>query len=180
MKYKCFLDMDGVLSDFVGGAAKAHGLPNPYLDPKSNGIYSTEKLWGMTSQQFWAPTNSVEFWVGLERTSEADQIVRLVCDTFKPENVAILTAPSLFLSCAGAKRLWIEKNYPIFQHRIILASAATKQFIAGANKMLIDDRDSNCEEWENANGDAILLPRPWNQLYKLNTLEVLAQALEVL
>lgn len=167
---KCFLDMDGVLVDFIGGANKAHNLPDPYLDPANHGVYDTQKLWGLTAKEFWEPTNSMEFWLGLEKTPEADAIADMVCRKFGSKNVAILTAPSPFLACAGAKRLWIEKHFPQFKKRIILASAGAKQFLAAPDKILVDDRDSNIEEFMEGKGLGILVPRLWNKNYRWSDL----------
>lgn len=159
---KCFLDMDGVLSDFNGGVAKVHNRPDPYLNPTNHGIYDTEKIWGMSSTQFYKPTNSVEFWAGLGKMPEADNIVALVTQRFGEGNIAILSAPSPFIGCAGAKRMWVRKHYPQLEKRLILATAGTKHFIAAPSKVLIDDRDSNVAEWVVAGGIGILVPRPWN------------------
>ena len=162
---KCFLDMDGVLSDFNSGVNKAHGRPDPYLDKSNHGIYDTEKLWGMSSTEFYKPTNSVEFWAGLEKMPEADEIVEMVTKKFGENNIAILSAPSPFIGCAGAKRLWVHKHYPQFERRVILATAGTKHFIAGPKKILIDDRDSNVAEFHAGGGIGMLVPRPWNSRY---------------
>ena len=160
---KCFLDMDGVIADFVPTAARAHNRPNPYVDPKNWGVYDVEKLWGMSTEEFWKPTENMAFWEGIPKTAEADQIVELAKKAFGEENIAILTAPSEFDGCMAAKKHWVERYYPEFAKRIIFASAATKQFIAGPGKLLIDDRYSNCEEWSALGGNAILMPQPWNR-----------------
>lgn len=159
---KVFLDMDGVLSDFVGGVSRAHGRPSPYDSPGCEGIFDMEKLWGISLEEFWAPTNNPEFWEGLERTPEADAIVALVVQEFGTDNVAILTAPSLFSGCMGAKRAWVAKHYPFLKKRIIFASAEAKKFVAGPRKILVDDRTENIQGWKKAGGYGVLIPRPWN------------------
>ena len=46
----CFLDMDGVLADFVDGVCQAHDRAFPYDDPSNYGHFDIEPLWGMSSQ----------------------------------------------------------------------------------------------------------------------------------
>lgn len=94
---KCFLDMDGVIADFIGALCKVHGKETPYTNPESLGTFDTELLWGMSEEQFWAPIakNSFEFWDGIPKTPEADGLVTLAIREFGLENVCILTAPRI-------------------------------------------------------------------------------------
>lgn len=165
MKEQLFLDMDGILADFVTGVSQAHGRPNPYLsDPGALGVWDMEKIWGMSATDLWSPTNNFNFWAGLQKMPDADEIFALACEKVGEENIAILTAPSLSGACFTGKRAWIEKNYPSLARKIIFASA--KGFLAGPGKWLIDDRDKNIEEFEAAGGRGILQPRLWNSRWK--------------
>lgn len=159
---KCLLDMDGVITDFIGAINKVHRKENPFDDPKNRGVYAVEKLWKMTAKEFWKPADSMEFWEGLEKTPEADWIVDIVIGRFGLNNVAILTAPSLFDGCMAAKKRWMERHYPLLAKRIIFCAAGVKEFLAGPNKVLVDDRDSNIIEFQKAGGVGVLVPRPWN------------------
>lgn len=169
MTCKCFLDMDGVIADFVGALCKIHGRETPYSQPESLGKFDTEKLWGISAEEFWAPVkkNSLEFWEGIEKTPEADEIVKLAVLEFGIENVCILTAPSSDHGSVPGKRAWIARHYPCFSKRILFATASAKQFCAGRGKYLIDDKDSNVDEFDTAGGTGILVPRPWNAEHML-------------
>lgn len=158
---KCLLDMDGVLADFVLGVSKAHNRPSPYLQTSSLGEFNMEKLWGITTGEFWEPTNRPDFWSGLEKMPEADGIVEMVFTAFGEPNVAILTAPSMSQYCIVEKREWIKKYYGNLHSRMIFGSA--KEFLAGPGKLLIDDLNKNIDEFNKNGGVAILLPRPWNR-----------------
>lgn len=164
MQLRCFLDMDGVIADFMGSLLKAHGRPDPYAIPENLGKFDTEKLWGISDKEFWAPVaeNSLEFWQTIPKTKEADEIVRVVTEEFGEENIAILTAPSKDHGSVPGKRAWIKKRYPQFYKRMIFATAGTKQFLAGPGKFLVDDKDSNFLEFNRAGGNGVLVPRPWN------------------
>jgi len=176
---KIFLDQDGVLANFVGGACKAHGL-TCYDKPERLGEFSLEKCWGMTAGQFWAPTNNYDFWFNLEKTAEADEIVMLAIDAVGVENVAMLTSPSLDPDCVPAKRAWMEKCYPQLAKTMIFSWG--KGIIGGPGRILIDDRDRNIDDWYLAGGEGILVPRPWNEDYKLAnaTLEVIEMRLKAI
>lgn len=162
---KCFLDMDGVIADFVTGACIAHGRPSPYTEPESLGIFDMEKLWSVTPAEFWFPINAggFAFWSGLAKTPEADGIVSLVSEAFGVENVAILTSPSMDAGCVPGKRAWIAKYFPQFSNRILFGSA--KEFLAGPDKFLVDDRDKNILDFEKHGGIGVTVPRPWNALH---------------
>lgn len=161
---RVFCDMDGVLADFVGGASKAHNRPSPYFEGSSClGKFEMEECWGIGAEEFWAPTNSKEFWLGLEKTPEFEAILLRSAWYFGGENLAILTAPSLFPGCMGAKREWIQKHSPFLGKKVIFASAEAKKFFAHPQALLIDDRDQNVEEWREAGGAAVLVPRLWNK-----------------
>lgn len=159
---KIFLDMDGVLADFVGGACKAHNR-TCYDHPSHYGEFQLEKIWGITPAEFWKPTNSFEFWASLAKTPEADMIVETAVKLVGWENIAILTSPSLHESCVPAKRYWIEKYYPRLTKNMIFAWG--KGFIAGPGKLLVDDRDRNVDDFRAAGGQAVLVPRLWNRRY---------------
>jgi 5'(3')-deoxyribonucleotidase len=161
--YKAMLDMDGVLADFMKAICKAHNRPNPYVNnPSAYSEFNTEKVWGITPEEFWAPIQgeSLDFWAGIDKTPEADRIVRLVCREFGMDNVAILTAPSRDVGSVPGKRAWMDKHYPRLAKNMIFTSA--KGFLAGPKRILIDDRDRNVVEFKQAGGDAILFPRLWN------------------
>lgn len=161
----CFIDMDGVLTDFVGAACAAHNFPNPYDDPKNYGIFDMDKIWGMTPRQFWEPTEAHGFWELMDKLTGADHIVEWACKTFSTQRVAILTAPSLGLRCVQEKRNWVRRNYPELVDQIIFTGA--KQFLAHGTTLLIDDRDKNVTGFRAAGGNAVLYPQLWNSMYDL-------------
>jgi 5'(3')-deoxyribonucleotidase len=160
----CFLDMDGVIADFVGGACLAHGIENPYKDPASAGIFETEKLLGMTEAEFWRPLGSLRFWAELNKTAEADAIVSLVTTMFSLDNVVVLTSPSQSPDCMAGKKIWLTMHYPKLKN-VIFAPAHTKRLLAGPDRVLIDDRDENIETFVAAGGRGLLIPRPWNRYH---------------
>lgn len=156
----CFLDMDGVLVDFVGGVCAAHNRETPYLSPNSYGIFEMETVWGISTDEFWTPTQFDGFWSNLDKTPEADNLVELACSKFGTENVCILTSPSDDYRCIPEKQEWIAKHYPKLQRQMLFGSA--KRFLAGPDRLMIDDRDKNIENFRKAGGIGITMPRLWN------------------
>ena len=159
----CFIDMDGVIADFVVGACRAHNRPSPYGDPKSLGVFDIEKLWGMTPSEFWLPCDGERFWDDLPKTVEADGIMALALETFGLENVAVLTTPSMSPYCVPGKRRWIRRHFPELAKSMIFSSA--KRFLGGPGRVLIDDRDRNIEEFSGYGGHGVMVPRPWNKMH---------------
>lgn len=166
---KLFLDMDGVLADFVGSISKAHNKPSPYTDPStigiSLGLFDIEKIWGITIKQLFEPSNNYDFWHKMDKTPEADELVKAAFKAVGSDNVAILTAPSISEWCVPGKRAWVRRHYPELVNKIIYGSA--KEFLSGPDKILIDDRDKNIDAFNQAGGRGILIPRLWNKDHEL-------------
>ncbi len=160
MKQICFLDMDGVICDFVGSTCKAHGLESPYGNVNCHGIFEMEQCWGMTEEKFWEPLATREFWEFMPKTPEADQIVNFLLQQFGAENICVLTNPSAYDGCIGAKKAWIKREYPEFEKQMLFG--ASKQFLARPGAYLVDDRDKNIVGFNEFGGHGITVPRAWN------------------
>lgn len=163
MKKICFLDMDGVIADFVGSTCKAHNLESPYGNENCNGVFEMEDCWGMSVEQFWAPLSNYEFWAKMPKTLEADEIVEYLIQRFGAENICILTNPSSYDGCITAKKAWITENYPVLSKQMLFGSA--KQYLAGPGRYLVDDRTKNIQAFESFGGIGITVPRSWNARY---------------
>lgn len=154
MLNKIFIDMDGVLADFVGGAALFHKK-----DRWSVVTSDITECWNMPKEDFWKPLG-YDFWVNLPKTEEADYIIGLCEEELPSENIAILTSPCKTNGCSDGKREWINKHFPKYKKRILMGSA--KHFCASPDALLIDDSDDKIAKFVNAGGEGFLYPRPWN------------------
>lgn len=160
---KCFIDMDGVLANFVGAACRVHNRPWPYDDPKNLGRFEIEPAWGISPREFWKPIDAagIGFWENLEKTEFADRLIRFATSIYGLDNLCILTSPSDDPACVPGKRAWMRMNYPLLSKNMLFGSA--KQFLAGPDRVLIDDRDKNLEDFQMYGGFGVLVPQPWNR-----------------
>ena len=156
-----FLDMDGVITDFVKGVCRAFNKSNPY--PTLTRDYTFWNAWPELSIKKVNIKCTTGFWANLDWTPNGHDILRLVTDTFKPEQIYLLTTPMPNPESYTGKALWVQKHLPEFSKQLIVTSAP-KSLFAQPDTLLVDDKDENVEGFVKAGGDAILVPRPWNEL----------------
>lgn len=154
MKKQIFVDLDGVLVDFVVGAEAFYGKKHNH--PEDWGFHYEED-WGMSPEEFWTGLD-VNFWTNLPWTTDAELILALV----EPYDPVILTAPPLSGGGLVGKVAWIRKNLPAYfkDKRYLIGSG--KQYAAHPAALLIDDKEENAEQFTEAGGTGILWPQPWN------------------
>lgn len=173
-----FVDLDGVLADFVGGVCRKFGKPDPYTRPEAQGEWGIEKLLGIEPAAFWEPLGE-EFWANLSPTHDWHSILSAaVAAAGDPANVALLTSPCETPGCLEGKKAWIANWLPEYRRSTIFCSR--KDLIAGPGKVLIDDSDANVRAWEGAGGTAVLVPRHWNAWHEwgFHSAAVVRQKLE--
>ena len=141
--YELYCDMDGVLTDFD---KRFKSLNPEHLTAAQyqakNGI---EKFW-----DFIDVDNKIKFWVGMEWMPDG----KVLWDYIKDKQPTLLSAPSRNPASRLGKRLWVKNNIP--GTKLILASAEKKQNYSGKDKILIDDRPDNIEQWRARGGKGIL------------------------
>lgn len=174
MTTRILIDMDGVVSDFTGGACKVHGRQNPYLDhkgPRGDEAWHTERLLNIEEDVFFSPMD-YDFWKNLEPTTDGARIVWAAETMFGRENLCFLSSPCPTLGCGDGKRDWVMSHYPGIPLLLSVSvegavSSPPKHFLAGPDTILVDDSTKNCAEFVKYGGRAILVPRPWNKKYGL-------------
>jgi 5'(3')-deoxyribonucleotidase len=154
-----FLDMDGVLADFVGAVFKMYkhkpvtkrhwksgqGLDD-ILDVPMRDIVHEIKIRGRS------------FWFGLKPLPVGRKIATwLFQHQYKP---VILSSPTDFPECVAWKIDWLNTHYPNLTERVWTDQ---KHLLAGTNRILIDDLSQNCRNWNGYGGSSVLVPQPWNQ-----------------
>lgn len=160
-----FLDMDGVISDWNAGTLRVCGSSWEEVKktwPPSRGFTLHEPL-GLTEAELEAKIDAdgEEFWTNLPKFPWARSLY-YTCQDIAP--TCILTNPHSTFKGAVGKLRWLQNLFgPDFKD-VLMGKA--KEFCAGPGRVLIDDKESNCEAFEKAGGKAILFPQYWNKRHE--------------
>jgi len=153
MKLELFLDMDGVLCDFVtAGFAACGDTFNPVTYPK--GEWGLWKALNITEKDMWQAIDSTAgFWGKLQRYPWVGELLDL------HDDIKVLSSPHYSQACYAGKLKWhLEHIGPTIE----LILCKSKHLLAAPGRVLIDDSDENCEEWRQAGGHAVLFPTVLN------------------
>lgn len=172
---KCFLDLDGVLVNFVGGACRHHKMPTPYTRAASLGEWDVVKLLDVSPDQFWRGMG-YDFWRLLDWMPDGRDILAVVESVFGADNVCLLTSPSDNFGAVEGKRAWVKNHLPSYFDRLIVGRC--KDFMAGPERVLVDDYPVNVEKFSAAGGLGLLVPRPWNNQYELEAVATVRDSLK--
>jgi hypothetical protein len=142
-EYSVFCDMDGVLTDFEKRFTSLN--PEKLSPAQYQTKYGIEKFWSFIDEE-----NGVKFWVGMQWMKDGKELWEYI----KKYNPILLSAPSRNNESRLGKRLWVKNNLPGV--KLVLASADKKQNYSGRNKILIDDRKDNIDQWRSQGGIGIL------------------------
>ena len=140
-KYKIFSDMDGVLTDFDASFKKASDGVAPRDYEKK---FGKDKFWELIDG------GGVGYWVGMPYMPDGETYWNYI----KDYDVELLSSPSRSNTSRLGKRLWVRNNMPGV--KLTLAQAYLKKNYAAPNHILIDDRESNIDQWRAAGGIGIL------------------------
>ena len=158
---RIFLDMAGVLCDWVGGVCKLLGVDQATIESEWTDDGDICPQLGVSMDELWAAidaTGSV-FWSSLRPYPWALDLWNL-CESIAP--TVVLTSPSWHPSSLSGKLEWMNEHLgrggPFRRYLIGPEKAAC----AGPGKVLIDDRRKLCGDFMEAGGRALLFPRPWN------------------
>lgn len=150
------IDMDGVLVDFVGGAAKFLEISNYTWKP---GIYDICQMFNMKSELMWSRLAGFNFWSNLKKTDFADDLMKML-----NSEKFIITSPTYAVQSLAGKAHWIATNYPMLKRSYLIGPC--KQYCARPDICLVDDSDSNVNCFRACGGKAILVPQMWNSAYE--------------
>lgn len=150
-----FLDLDGVLADFVSSALEALGKS---IDLNQQLEYSIENWFGITQKEFWLTIDSYgeDFWRNLDVYPWARELVNMM----PKHDTYILSSPSRNPVSSSGKVAWVQANFPKLKGKIILTSH--KHLLSSPNRILIDDSEHKINPFIKSGGEGILFPQPWN------------------
>jgi 5'(3')-deoxyribonucleotidase len=147
---KIYLDMDGVIADFDTRFKNLSGMnPRDFEDK-----YGKNKFWDFIDEG----DNKVRFWAGIPPMPEAKELI----DYASKYDYEILTAPSIKKQSLLGKNLWMKKwvGKGLFpsKPKLNFKPAKEKHLIKPnltPNDILIDDKQSTIDNWNNAGGTGI-------------------------
>jgi 5'(3')-deoxyribonucleotidase len=156
----CFIDIDGVLANFVEGVFDLYGIPQNYVH-QLRGNYDIISFLSVSVDSFWEKINRKStFWEMLNLTDEAERIVELAEKYTHKRNVFLLSSPAVHPNCYNGKAAWVKEHFPDYMTRLILTGH--KYLLAAPDRLLIDDSDRKLAKFQEHGGQTILIPRPWN------------------
>ena len=166
-KRKIFVDLDGVIVDFVVPAMNFHSAPiiseDQYPDGfgwnilgATNQLRATRNLPELSANKFWDALE-YDFWLNLKMYPLADYLLGRLDAVGE---VYLATSPTLSSECWAAKYDWVRINLSRYKRKLVIT--ADKSVLANPDSILIDDRDKNVDHFIEAGGCGILVPRPWN------------------
>ena len=155
-----FLDMDGVLANFLKAACAMHNRP---YEPKEITQFDVADIWGISRNEFWKPLGGQEFWENLEPHEWAGDLYKGLKDIAP---VTILTAPSRDPGCIPGKIAWLERHLRIKSYDVIPTG---KKFLLARHKncILVDDSEVKTQMFTEYGGTSALFPQPWNETGKM-------------
>ena len=178
---RILLDLDDVCNTFTISALMHVGcsIPSVYPDvgydiiAACNLLHPT-KTW--TAREFWEAIPRC-LWAETPLSKEYFFILSSAAKLVGTENIFIATSPTKDPDCLAGKLEWIHDNMPSYLHRQYIITPR-KWLCANEYTLLIDDSDENVKQFKQAGGQAVLVPRPWNALRNVNTIDYLKERLK--
>lgn len=154
-----FVDMDGVVADFVGGA-KLLIENNGYKQITDCTNYKIESWYGLSTKEFWRIIDGEKDWFWSE-LNRLDHAIDLINTAKMVGSVYFLTSPSRSPYCFSGKKYWVDHHFPNLSGNLIIAK--DKYLLAGKDRLLIDDSEQKTSDFTAQGGNSILFPQPWNK-----------------
>jgi hypothetical protein len=148
-KITIFLDIDACIAALMDAVCKRFNLPIP-----SNQLLPDTYLYDKVAKnEFWAKihVNEYDFWVKeIQPYYWAKDLIKTVSN--HTDDWCFLSKPSRSGDCHKGKFDWLNKHFGL-GHKLWL-SGGNKEYAAGPNKILIDDKEENCQKWIERGGSA--------------------------
>jgi 5'(3')-deoxyribonucleotidase len=158
-----YLDMDGVLCDFMEGFLNAHGRDDLMDKLKAEEWPMTWDFGGEFGEQdnWWPKIDAMGelFWEYLNTYWWTNKILMEIGATGIPWYVC--TTPRLTKNCLAGKLTWL--NHMLGEGNFDLIQVKDKWRLAHEKALLIDDNDKNCIKFHKAGGQTCLFPQTWNE-----------------
>ncbi len=161
----CYLDMDGVITDFVGTLLKMFDKTE---DDLALGHFDLGKLIGESNNAIWRAIRAKgeNFWTEIEPYPWNAKLIELLEKV--SDEIVICTEPDQFVPPSwSGKRWWLNQHLPGYE--VIMMKS--KKRLARPGTLIIDDKETtvNAFTYTAFGGHGILFPQPWNITHQLVT-----------
>ena len=144
---RVYLDMDGVLADFIAGYNEIAGTDYKTNEeiPKAKSDPTFEKIVG------------TDFYARLPKLANADRLVRMVVDRAGEYSICSSPLRNDYENSKKHKTAWIQQHLDPQPEEIVITPNKGKYAVSadGVPNLLIDDRMKVINEWRAAGGIAI-------------------------
>lgn len=155
MKKRVFLDVDGVINDFLGNflrlIKKTDYIPTHWNFFQDLG-YTEKDFWGIIDAE------GETFWADCDPYPWKDEVLKLVDNYDKHYDIFFLSSPAQMPQGWSGRKKWLMRHAP--KYPMILTNH--KYPLAQPGTLLIDDSDKNYKLFTEEGGEAFLFPQPWN------------------
>ena len=160
-----YLDLDGVLVNFIGGWMDHYFIMN--RKPVTKWNFGED--YGLDREDFYKSITSlpISFWSNLAPLPWSRELLAILKmnlrEAFDADKIMFLSH-SVSEDCRIGKQLWVNKHFPDLGDSLITVSdSRLKSKFANKNSVLIDDKFETCVEFVRGGGKAFLFARPWNR-----------------
>jgi len=156
--YTIFVDLDGVITDFVGDTAKLYGISREEIYCRLCQRDLAKEL-GVNDKAMWEEIRlrGEEFW---SEMTEYDWATHLYKQLSFLGNVIFLSSPGLLPAAYSGKAKWLERRIENYDKHLIFTDK--KYLLAGRHRILIDDYLKQVDLFQEYGGIGICFPQPWN------------------
>lgn len=182
---RVFIDIDDTLNSFTMFVLKRHfectSIRNDFdyaaFEAVLPGVRDMVKVCPLLGGAKWYTTdfwNSMPEWCWSSnpKSHEFDMILDFAQELVPKSQIFIATDVTKNPCCASGKVKWIQQVLPEWLHRNFFITPR-KGELAEDGDLLIDDSVTACDWFRKRGGISILVPRPWNSLYRWDTTKYL-------
>lgn len=154
-----FLDLDQTLVDLFRPIARRMGRDDIADNVNEPGTYDWGSLLGIKNAALWrlVDTWGPEFWEELPWTPWGEELLDIACS--QDTDVTIVSRAVTANAFAG-KKLWFDACVPSGVQLHLVDGG--KSFLSAPGRLLIDDHQTNCDDWRIHGGYSIVVPAPYN------------------
>lgn len=162
-----YLDMDGVLCDFIGGVGRLF-KQNPLEFARKQATQGLYEAAGVPPAALWSKIEQAgaNWWRNLDKSAIADDLVDISLaetngDVFIVTSVPNFKDQSVLGGVHQGKIDWLSANLavngdPLFwRRRTLFVSTEHKHLLAREGRLIVDDTDVVTKTWTAAGGMAI-------------------------